>query len=94
MLLGVSSSLAHSNPQEWAAKHVSLGLKCVNFPVNFEAGEETYMAYKKAADEAGLVIAEVGIWRNTLAANLSERQKNIDYAVGQLKMADQIGARC
>ncbi len=94
MLLGVSSSLAHSNPQEWAAKHVSLGLKCVNFPVNFEAGEETYMAYKKAADEAGLVIAEVGIWKNTLAADLSERQKNIDYAVGQLKMADQIGARC
>ena len=28
------------------------------FPVNYEEGEETIMAYKKAADEAGLTIAD------------------------------------
>lgn len=94
MFLGVSSSLAHKNPQEWAAKHIALGLKTVVFPVDYTAGEETIMAYKKAADEAGLTIAEVGIWRNTLAADLNERAKWIDYAVNQLKMADKIGARC
>ncbi len=94
MLLGVSSSLSHSSPQDWAAKHKALGLGCVNFPVNFEAGEECYMAYKKAADEAGLVIAEVGVWRNTLAKEPAERQKNIDYAVGQLKLAEELGAHC
>ena len=54
MYLGVSSSLEHSTPQEWAAKHVSLGLKCVNFPVDFTPGEEVYMAYKEAADKAGI----------------------------------------
>lgn len=69
ILLGVSSSLQHSTPQEWAAKHAALGLKCVNFPVDYTAGEDVYMAYKQAADEAGLVIAEVGVWRNTLAAD-------------------------
>ena len=94
MLLGVSSSLEHSSPEEWAAKHVSLGLKSVNFPVDYLAGEDVYMAYKKAADDAGLVIAEVGVWRNTLAADPAERQKNIDYAIGQLRMADRIGAVC
>lgn len=94
MLLGVSSSLEHSSPEEWAAKHVSLGLKSVNFPIDYLAGEDVYMAYKKAADDAGLVIAEVGVWKNTLAADPAERQKNIDYAIGQLKMADQIGAVC
>jgi len=94
MYLGVSSSLKHKNPEDWAQKHVSLGLKSVVFPVDYLSGEETYMAYKKAADEAGLIIAEVGVWKNTLAKAPSERQKNIDYAIGQLKMAEKIGARC
>ena len=94
MLLGISSRLEHSTPQEWAAKHKALGLKCVNFPVDYLVGEETYMAYKAEADKAGLVIAEVGVWRNTLAADSAERAKGIDYAVGQLRMADQIGAIC
>ncbi|MBO7613813.1 MAG: sugar phosphate isomerase/epimerase [Treponema sp.] len=94
MYLGISSSLKHKNPEDWAAKHKALGLKTVNFPVDCTASEEKIMAYKKAADEAGLTIAEVGIWRNTLAADLTERQHWIDYAVEQLKMADRIGARC
>ncbi len=94
MYLGTSSPLAHTSPEDWAAKHKALGLKTVNFPVNCTEGEEKIMAYKKAADEAGLTIAEVGVWRNTLAADPTERQQWIDYAVGQLKMADRIGARC
>ena len=94
MYLGISSSLAHTSPQDWAAKHKALGLKTVNFPLDYKAGEEKIMAYKKAADEAGLTIAEVGVWRNTLAADPTERQLWIDYAVEQLKMADRIGARC
>ncbi|MCQ2182639.1 MAG: sugar phosphate isomerase/epimerase [Bacteroidales bacterium] len=94
ILLGVSSSLQHNSPEEWAAKHVELGLKCVNFPVDYLAGEDVYMAYKKAADDAGLVIAEVGIWKNTLAADPAEREKWIEYAIGQLRMAEKIGAIC
>lgn len=94
MNLGVSSRLEHSTPDEWAAKHKALGLKCVNFPVDYLAGEDVYMAYKQAADRAGLQIAEVGVWRNTLAADPAERAKWIDYAVGQLRMADRIGATC
>ncbi len=94
MYLGVSSSLAHTSPEDWAKKHTELGLKSVVFPVDCNAGEEKIMAYKKAADAAGLVIAEVGVWRNTLAADPAERAKWIDYAVEQLKMADRIEARC
>ena len=94
MYLGISSSLAHTSPEDWAAKHRALGLKTVVFPVDCNAGEEKINAYKKAADNAGLSIAEVGIWRNTLAKDLDERKRMIDYAVEQLKMADRIGARC
>ncbi len=94
MHLGISSSLNHKSPEEWAEKHAALGLKSVVFPVDFTAGEEKIMAYKKAASEKNLQIAEVGVWKNTLAADLSEREKWTDYAIGQLKMADRIGACC
>ena len=94
MYLGISSSLQHSSPEEWAAKHKALGLETVNFPVTCDDGEDVFMAYKKAADEVGLTIAEVGVWRNTLAADSVERQQWIDYAVRQHRMADAIGATC
>ena len=94
MILGISSSLKHSSPKEWAAKHKALGLEAVVFPVDHLAGEETILAYKAAADEAGLSIAEVGVWRNTLAAAPDVRRCWTAYAVGQLRMADAIGAAC
>ncbi len=94
MYLGISSSLEHGSPEEWARKHQSLGLQTVVFPVSCLDGEQTIEAYKQAADAAGLTIAEVGVWRNTLAADPEERQRWINYAVGQLSMADAIGAAC
>ena len=74
MKLGISSPLKHGSPQEWASKHKALGLEAVVFPVDHLAGEEAVMAYKAAADEAGLSIAEVGVWRNTLAADPAQLQ--------------------
>ena len=94
MYLGISSSLRHGSPEEWASKHKALGLEAVVFPVSCDDGEDAVMAYKKAADEAGLTIAEVGIWRNTLAADPEERKHWMDYAIRQLRMADAIGAAC
>lgn len=86
--------MEHKSPEDWAARHKSLGLGAVVFPVDYLAGDETVSAYKRAADDAGLLIAEVGVWRNTLAADPQEREHWIEYAIGQLRMADRIGARC
>ncbi|MCR5766659.1 MAG: sugar phosphate isomerase/epimerase [Treponema sp.] len=94
MILGLSSSLKHSSAEEWAARMAKLGARAVVFPVDYTAGEEVVASYKAAADKYKLVIAEVGVWRNTLASDLNERAKWIDYAVNQLKMADKIGAKC
>ncbi len=94
MLLGVSSALEHKTPQEWAARHKLLGLGCVNFPICCTDGADKIEAYANAARDAGLLIAEVGIWRNTLAADPDERKRLIDYAIEQLRMADAIGASC
>ena len=94
MKLGISSRLEHTTPQDWASKHKALRLESVVFPVSCLDGEDCVMAYKKAADDAGLIVAEVGIWRNTLAADPQERRQWIDYSIQQLRMADEIGAKC
>lgn len=94
MLLGVSSALEHKTPQEWAARHRFLRLGCVNFPINCTDDTDKIEAYANAARDAGLLIAEVGVWRNTLAADPDERKRWIEYAIEQLRMADAIGASC
>lgn len=94
MKLGTSSPLSHSTPEEWAENQVRLGCAAVVFPVQSNEPEEKIIAYKEAAKKAGLTIAEVGIWRNALAADPDERRANMDYCVEQLRLADFLGARC
>ena len=94
MRLGTSSPLKHNSPEEWAQNQVNLGCGTVNFPLNCNDDEKKIIAYKEAAEKAGLTIAEVGIWRNALAADPDERKANMDYCVNQLRLADFLGARC
>ncbi|MBR5420088.1 MAG: sugar phosphate isomerase/epimerase [Lachnospiraceae bacterium] len=94
MRLGTSSPLEHGSAEEWAEKQLKLGCRSVVFPVQSNEPEKKIIAYKEAADKAGLSIAEVGIWRNALAADPEERRANTDYCVEQLKLADYLNARC
>ena len=94
MRLGTSSPLAHSTPEEWAENQVKLGSRSVNFPLNCDDPEDKIIAYRDAAGALDLLIAEVGIWRNALAPDSDERRKNMDYCIGQLRLADFLGARC
>ena len=94
MRLGTSSPLKHSTAEEWAENQIKLGCKTVVFPVQSNEPEQKIIEYKDAAEKAGLTIAEVGIWRNALAADPKERAVNTDYCVEQLRLADFLGARC
>lgn len=94
MRLGTSSPLMHGSPEEWADNQIRLGCSAVVFPVQSDEPEKKVIAYKEAADKAGLTIAEVGIWRNALAADPDERKRNVDYCVNQLRLADYLEARC
>ena len=94
MRLGTSSPLSYGSAAEWAKKQAELGCAAVVFPVQSSENENRILEYKAAAEKYGLMIAEVGIWRNALSADIEERRKNIDYCVEQLRMADFLGARC
>lgn len=92
--LGVSSPLWHESPKQWAKRHKELELEVINFPLTCEDNPALIEEYVKEARAQGLTIAEVGIWRNILDPDEDARKKAIRFAIGQLELADRIGARC
>ncbi|MCR5285547.1 MAG: sugar phosphate isomerase/epimerase [Treponema sp.] len=94
MKLGISSPLNHNSPEEWAQKQIELGCTSVVFPLNSNDDEKMIIAYKDAAQKAGLTIAEIGIWRNALSQDERDRKENMDYCVNQLRLAEFLNARC
>lgn len=94
MKLGISKSLKHTSPEDWAQKHLDQGLDTVIFPLDCTFSHEQIAAYHKAAVDFGLTIAEVGIWESMLCADPDKRARNMDYVVSQIQMSDEIGAKC
>lgn len=93
MRLG-ANIFGYKNAADWARIHVEKGYGAAYWPlgVNATAAEEN--EYIKAASDAGLIIAEVGIWNNMLDADPEKRKANFDYAVKRLETAERVGARC
>ena len=94
MRIGLSSALEHETPEEWALRMQELGCRSVVFPVDYTAPENVIADYADAAHSHDLMIAEVGIWRNVFAIDPKERREARQRAAGQLKLADEIGAKC
>ncbi len=94
MRLGLSSPLSHNTPEEWARQMEELGCRSVVFPLDYTASDNLIADYVSAATNHNLVIAEVGIWRNVFAIDAGEREEARKRAMGQLRLADEIGALC
>ena len=94
MKLGIAKALLHSSPKEWAEKHCDLGLSAVVFPVNCKSSKQTILDYKHAANDYGLVIAEVGAWCNLLDKDKNKANENLNYSLKTMEMAESISAKC
>ena len=87
--------------QHWNTPHLwnghignaSAGRRC-KFSNQLQTGEDLVQSYVKAAKDHDLLIAEVGVWRNPVSPFEDVRTDAIEYAVGQLRLADSIGANC
>jgi sugar phosphate isomerase/epimerase len=81
------------DPEAYARAHVEFGYRAAYMPnIKLEAREEI-AALVKAMAEADVIIAEGGAWKNLIAHDNAARQANLDYAVHQLALADELGAR-
>lgn len=93
MRLGAPVTGYH-NAAEWVRLHAERGLGAAYWPLPEGASPQEEAAFCTAAAEAGLVIAEVGIWNNVLDEEPNTREANIRHAIARLKTADRVGARC
>jgi sugar phosphate isomerase/epimerase len=55
---------------------------------------DTVTAFRKAAEQAGLVISEVGAWSNPMDADPGKAAEALDKCIHSLALAEEIGARC
>lgn len=83
-----------STPEKWIGAVRAMGYRAAYCPVSADADAKTVAAYRKAAADADIVIAEVGAWSNTLSADAGVRKKAMDHCKRQLDLAERIGALC
>lgn len=81
-------------PDEWIAALEKLGYRAAYCPLDTKAGQGTIAAYEEAAMEAGIVIAEVGVWNNPIHPEEKQRRAAVTHAAECLALADEIGASC
>lgn len=83
-----------TTPDEWALAAKEAGYSAVYFPVDHTAELSVIDGFVRAAKENDLVIAEIGVWNNTLEQNPAKRDAAISKAIRQLELADYVGAKC
>ena len=85
---------AYSDPEQWIARLRSWGYSAAYCPLDEKAPDSEVTAYRSAASEAGILIAEVGAWSNPVSPNSQQRDEAIDFCCIRLDLAERIGALC
>ncbi len=94
MLLGGTVSGPFNNPEEWEQLLAASHFKAVTAPFHHAVPKEEIAAYCAAARRRGAVIAEAGVWKNPFDRDPAAAAAALDYAKGQLAMADEWGIPC
>lgn len=94
MRFGGSVMLPYDSPQQWLGHVKELGYSAVVFPVDCSSPRQVWRDYAACCRDNDLVIGEVGVWRNTMDPDPAKREAHIQYAIRQLELAEEVGARC
>lgn len=94
MRLGGPIDHETGNAESWIGALRSHDYGAAVFPLRHDASSTAIREHVAAAEQAGVVIAEVGAWSNPLSHDDDERRNAIAYCQAQLALADEVGARC
>jgi sugar phosphate isomerase/epimerase len=92
--LGGPVFLKSDDPIQLAAEHRRLGYSAAYCPEVNISDTDRIDAIRKAFDEAKVVIAEVGAWKNMLDPDPMKRRENLAYVTERCALAEAVGARC
>ena len=94
MLLGGTVAGHFTCPDEWEKLLVRSRFKAVTAPFDCRTPRDAVRAYCDAAKAHGVVLAEVGVWRNLFDPNPAAADEAMRYAKAQLALADECGIAC
>jgi len=83
-----------ADPELVVRAHQAKGYTAAYAPAVKLAEKEKIKAYRKAFEEADIVIAEVGYWQNLLDTDADVRAANRRGMVEALALAEELHARC
>ena len=81
-----------SAPAEWEEELVASGFRAVTAPFTCDTPREEIRRLTDICEKHDVLIAEVGVWRNLF--DRAEGPANLDFAVRQLRLADELGIPC
>lgn len=81
-------------PETWISEAQRLGYRAVDCPLPLDSPDGTVRSYARAAEDAGILIAEVGAWSNPISPDETVRAAALLKCKSALDLADRIGARC
>lgn len=94
MKLGGSVVGSWKTSEDWAKLLQSTGFAAIPCPVDSNTDKVLAKEVITATREMGVVIAEVGVWRNVLAKDKADRAAALEYAKAQLALAEEYGIPC
>ena len=94
MLLGGTVAGSFAGPEEWEKLLVRSRFKAVTAPFNMYTPRKEIEAYCAACERHGVVIAEIGVWKNIFDPDPATAAEALRYAEGQLALADELGIAC
>ncbi|MBX4862905.1 sugar phosphate isomerase/epimerase [Rhizobium sophorae] len=80
------------DPEAYARAHVEFGYNAAYMPNIKLENRDEIAALVKSFAAADLVIAEGGAWKNLIARDDVTRKANLEYAMHQLALGDELGA--
>ena len=94
MKLGGSICAKHSFPEQWGELLRHSQFAATTCPIDHTAPTDTARGYFAEAKRLGVEIAEIGVWKNPLSPDATERKAALDYAKAQLAFGDEMGVPC
>ena len=88
----LGGTVCFDHPGEWEDKLTASRFRAITAPFHCDTPREEIRRLCRIAEKHDVVIAEVGVWKNLFDAR--EGKANLDYAVRQLRLADELGIPC
>ena len=88
----LGGTLCCDNPAEWESLLVSSGFRAITAPFTCDTPREEVSRLCRIAEKHDVLLAEVGVWRNPFDRETGAA--NLDYAVRQLRLADELDIPC